>query len=221
MKYTGIIYKYTSPSGKVYIGQTARPAARKAEHHYDSTHKCCTIFHKAVKKYSWENFNYEVLRSITCDTKEDLTRQLGELEQAAIKLYNSLAPNGYNQAVGGPGPLGHKVSDEVRKQMSNSHKGILHTEEEKRKIALANTGHTLSENTKAKIAKARSIPIVQLTLLGEFVQEFPSAKIAADTLGLIRANITACCRKKPRVISVGGYKWMYKKDYYEYNIRST
>lgn len=34
--YNGIIYKQTSPSGKVYIGQTTNENKRKAQHKKDS-----------------------------------------------------------------------------------------------------------------------------------------------------------------------------------------
>ena len=47
---------------------------------------------------------------------------------------------------------------------------------------------------------------------GQFIKEYPSAKIAAEELGINRSNITACCRNKPKKLSVGGYKWKYKTD---------
>lgn len=210
--YVGIIYKYTSPSGKIYIGQTARPSARKAEHLYNASNKCVTIFHKAIKKYGWENFQYEVIQTIRCASKEQLKIALGKAEQEMIQRYNCLAPFGYNQAVGGEGPLGYKHSEEAKRQMSISHTGILHTEEERQKIAKANTGKKHSEETKQKIALKRNIPIIQLSMEGQFIKEYPSAKIAAEELGITRSNITACCRNKPKKLSVGGYKWKYKTD---------
>lgn len=212
-KYTGIIYKYTSPSGKVYIGQTARPVARRIEHLCDANHKCSTIFHKAIKKYGWENFNYEVLRTVTCNSEKELSEKLGELEQAAILLYNCLTPKGYNQAIGGSGPLGYKHTEKAKERIRLTHLGKLHTEEEKAKIAKANTGIKFTQERKDKISKAKSIPIIQLTKDGKFVKEWESAKTAAVYLNLVRSNITACCRKNPKVLSVGGFKWIYKHEY--------
>ena len=56
----GIIYKYTSPSGKHYIGKTINPKARKREHLCNSK-VLKTKFYSAVRKYGLESFEYEVL----------------------------------------------------------------------------------------------------------------------------------------------------------------
>jgi hypothetical protein len=51
----GVIYKYTSPSGKSYIGQTVREDQRKKEHYYLAycyeNSKFDTKFYKAIRKY--------------------------------------------------------------------------------------------------------------------------------------------------------------------------
>lgn len=214
-EYKGIIYKYTSPSGKIYIGQTIRPKKRRSEHHFSSLNKPDIVFHKAIKKYGWENFSYTVLVTIICSTKEVLKSTLNYFEQSFIKEYNSIIPNGYNQSLGGIGPIGYKHTLEERMKISKSHIGLLHTEEEKRKIASANTGIIFTKERKEKISRARSIPIIQLSLEGKFIKEYPSAKVAAEILHLNRTNITACCRHKPKHLTVGNYKWIYKKEYYE------
>ena len=88
----GIIYKLTSPSGKIYIGQTTRSFQQRLKEHI--TQSGCVILSFALKKYGFENFEKEIL--ITCD--DDLLN-IKEIEY--IKLFNSLEPNGYNIRTGG------------------------------------------------------------------------------------------------------------------------
>lgn len=54
-----IIYRHTSPSGKVYIGQTCR----KPEHRWNDgkNYEQCTLFFSAIQKYGWDNIKHEVL----------------------------------------------------------------------------------------------------------------------------------------------------------------
>jgi len=50
-KRTGIIYKYTSPSGKCYIGQTVNEISRKSKHK-NETMLAKTKFGTALRKYA-------------------------------------------------------------------------------------------------------------------------------------------------------------------------
>lgn len=56
-----------------------------------------------------------------------------------------------------------------------------------------------------------SIPVVQLTLDGEFIAEHPSATEAQKALGCVRSHIASVCKGKRS--STFGFKWMYKTDY--------
>ena len=89
----GIIYKITSPSGKVYVGQTVRSfEKRMREHKRDSS--CCTLIKRAIDKYGNEMV-YEII-------EEDVPQEhLDDREIYWIKELNSLAPDGYNLNTGG------------------------------------------------------------------------------------------------------------------------
>lgn len=88
----GTIYKYTSPSGKVYIGQTVNSQEQRARN--GEGYKGCPAFYRAIQKYGFENFIYEVLEEVEQE-------ELDEKEKYYIALYNSLVPNGYNILTGG------------------------------------------------------------------------------------------------------------------------
>ncbi|MDD4242702.1 MAG: NUMOD3 domain-containing DNA-binding protein [Bacilli bacterium] len=125
-----LIYKFTSPSGKSYIGQTCDLKRRKILHKNTNT---CRAFHNAIKKYGFENFIEEIL-------KENLTLEdANTFEEIYIEQYNTLAPNGYNLLSGG---LNKIPSEETLNKMSkNSNNkgennpmfGKTHTEESKQK----------------------------------------------------------------------------------------
>lgn len=56
--------------------------------------------------------------------------------------------------------------------------------------------------------KKRSIPILQFSKSGEFINEWPSAHEAERQLGIAQTHICACL--KGRYKSAGGFVWWYK-----------
>ena len=56
-----------------------------------------------------------------------------------------------------------------------------------------------------------SIPIVQLTLDGQFIMKWSCSMEAKRKCGIDQSHITKCCRGKLK--SAGGYKWMYLSDF--------
>lgn len=123
----GIIYMYTSPSGKSYIGQTWHESARKREHRLNRSGCGGALLHKAMRKYGYENILYCVLHKNIEEQSE-----LDRLEIEEIKNKNTMAPNGYNLSSGGA-------------------KGCCFSEESKKKISAALMGHEVSEEAREKI----------------------------------------------------------------------
>lgn len=105
----GIIYKYTSPSNKSYIGQTIQGNLRKSQHKSNAYSEIFTgrflPFYCAIRKYGFDSFIYEIL--ITIDEEdENLTTRLNELEIYYIGKYDTFN-NGYNASIGGGGLSGN------------------------------------------------------------------------------------------------------------------
>lgn len=68
-----IVYKYTSPSGKSYIGQTSTDRQNR-EGKNGLYYKQCTAFYNAILKYGLENFQYEILeKDISLEEAEKIT----------------------------------------------------------------------------------------------------------------------------------------------------
>lgn len=130
----GIIYKYTSPSGRIYIGQTTREKRRRQEFLNISESYGGRKIDCARKKHSPENFTYEVLCRLEFDTVKEAQTKLDELEQCYIAKYDSYR-NGYNMTLGGYTTLGMKASEDTRRKLSQiqkGRKGKPRTEQEKR-----------------------------------------------------------------------------------------
>ena len=114
--FKGIIYMYTFPNGKVYIGQTINPVSRKAQHFCESTGFRNIAFWRAYKKYG--TYHYEVLENVEEESKEYLCERLNLLEQEYISKYNSTNPNhGYNLTSGGKVCV---INEEGRRHMSEA-----------------------------------------------------------------------------------------------------
>lgn len=107
----GVIYMYTSPSGKMYIGKTIDPRRRKIEH-ARSNGKSPKL-HNAIKKYGFENLKYEVLETGVLDKDE-----LNLLEQYYIWYFMSYE-HGYNCTNGGDGSDGESAKIRNRRLPDN------------------------------------------------------------------------------------------------------
>jgi hypothetical protein len=102
----GIIYKITSPSGKVYVGQTIQEFKHRIRSHQRKDSKC-TLLKRAIQKYG-DEMKYEIV-------EEDVPQEhLDEREIYWINELHSLAPNGYNLNTGG------NYKKEITKEAKNN-----------------------------------------------------------------------------------------------------
>lgn len=115
----GIIYMFTNKvNGMKYVGQTIRERARYRAH----INRCESFIDRAITKYGIENFEYDVLHRCN-GTRENVIGELNFFEKKYIKKYDCICPNGYNMTSGGDNPT--LLSEESRKRISESHKGIV------------------------------------------------------------------------------------------------
>lgn len=92
-----IVYIYTFPNGKKYVGQTIHTLeerAKKGEGYINSP-----AVYNAIKKYGWTNIQ---IQTFSCNSKQEMDK----LEKYYIKLYNTTNNKyGYNLTIGGDGTL--------------------------------------------------------------------------------------------------------------------
>lgn len=123
---SGIIYRRFIINDKgvetSYVGQTCDPVKRHNDFlNLNVTYSGVRI-ENARRKYGPENFGYEVLEEITCDTDEELAARLNEREIFWIAEYDSFN-NGYNNSIGGGGGAsGYKHTEEYKQWQSEQSK---------------------------------------------------------------------------------------------------
>lgn len=111
---SNIIYKFTFPNNKVYIGQTKNRFLNRLTAHCNKSKDLKSIIHRAIQKY--KTFKVEILHQadINC---------LDTLEKLYIAKYKSTNREfGYNLDSGGN--LRKICSEETKKKMSKSRVGI-------------------------------------------------------------------------------------------------
>ena len=92
-----IIYKATNKiNGQSYIGLTTRTLRERQLEHQRHLNTENTYFHRAIKKYGIENFEWSII-----DDSSNSESELRQKETYYINKYNTLAPNGYNITTGG------------------------------------------------------------------------------------------------------------------------
>lgn len=138
------IYKITSPTGKIYIGQS-KDINRRKRNYKNGRCKNQIKLYNSILKYGWDEHMFEII--CECDELE-----LNKLELINIKkfgLFND--EHGMNLTSGGDHS---KHSDETKRKISDGNKGRVCSEETKRKISVANKGKRLgmksSDETKIK-----------------------------------------------------------------------
>lgn len=215
----GVIYKYTSPSGKCYIGQTINELSRKTKHKSE-TIKAKTKFGNALRKYGFDNFTYEVLIKFKPHPdKLKIKRVLDKLEKRYILLYDSMN-NGYNLNKGGEGNIGYAHSPETIaiikeasiKQWSNEENCKAQSERLK---GISKPPHSPERILQQKASAKNKKSVIKIISSTEYI-EFESINSAAESLGgesklKTRANkITECCNGTRS--SYLGFMWEFKVE---------
>lgn len=111
------IYKFTNKiNDKIYIGQTNNIEKRKRGHkstaYNPKSPDYTNAFHNAIRKYGWNNFNFEIVEEIDDSLGQEY---VDEREIFFIAYYKSLtSQNGYNIKIGGSGKMPHPKTFEER-----------------------------------------------------------------------------------------------------------
>ncbi len=172
------IYKATNIiNNKNYIGFTSNITTRKILHKHETYNPklsgYTSYFHNAIRKYSWDNFVWEILYQSL-----DREHTLKTMENYFINLYDTFN-NGYNMSVGGEGPLGYipsQESIEKRKRFGilNHFYGKKHSQETLKYLKAMNIGQIPwntgikdisiqgNKNPASKLTKENVITIRQL-----------------------------------------------------------
>lgn len=112
-----IIYKVENKiNGKIYIGKTIQSLdARRWSHIKDSRRGCEFYFHRAIRKYGIENFEWMIL------SETDNESKLNAMEKFYIMIYRKISLL-YNQTDGGEGCSGRITSETTKQKQSAYHK---------------------------------------------------------------------------------------------------
>lgn len=143
-----IIYLATNTvNGKQYVGQTVKLFEIRKSQHLSKTRlnaKCA--FHSALNKYGEEAFKWEIVEG--CANIDDLN----EAEEMWIEKLNTIAPNGYNLTTGG---FNYIVSDEAKKKMSKSKRGIKLSKEHRESLSKVRKGRIFSDEHRKKLSASK------------------------------------------------------------------
>jgi group I intron endonuclease len=138
------IYKITSPSRKVYIGQSKN--LKKRFRYYKSFHcKNQIALYRSFLKYSVENHTFEIIEECTIEL-------LNERERYWQENYNSVN-NGLNCLLTSTKEKKKVYSKETIEKMSNSLKGRIITKEWRENLSKSGKGRVFSQETRNKIIK--------------------------------------------------------------------
>lgn len=119
MECYGIIYKATNQLNNLsYIGQTVTSLNQRKHGHISCAKlRPESYFHRAIRKYGSENFEWEIIDyGIDCD-------DLNQKEIYWISHYNTYKGEGYNMVIGGNSNKGFKMSEEQKINLSISRGG--------------------------------------------------------------------------------------------------
>jgi group I intron endonuclease len=229
----GVIYKLTSPTNKVYIGQTIC-LAKRTRHYKTLQCEKQQVLYRSLKKYGFDAHKLEIIEQV--DVEILMEREKFWIEELQTNCAKYPKSNGLNLCDGGRGTRGRVASEESKIKNSILHKGKVMSEESRRKISLAGIGRNHSEESKMKMSvsnKGKLIssetrvkisqtlkgrnqhcfkrPIEQLNFsTGVVIEAFDSIRNAATQLGnsAYEANISSVCKGKFK--QAYGYGWRYK-----------
>ena len=180
------IYKITSPTNKVYIGQSWNIKNRWSCYKTLNCKSQPRIYNSLVK-YGVDNHKFEVLLDFDYDIKQ---YYLDHCEQFFMDYYRHEGFELMN--LKDAGNYG-KDSEETKKIKKAAVKG--------RK--------NYQENLDI-LKELKNKPILQFDLKNNFIKEYESIKEASLLNNINRGNIGSCCNNNRK--KAGGYIWKFKNN---------
>jgi group I intron endonuclease len=218
------IYKITSPTNKIYIGQSIE-IEKRWKAYFRLQCKGQIKLYNSFQKYGVDKHIFEVIEE--CSGDELLERETywkdyykvletpslccridgkggydsDETKKRKIKPKNLTIEQKIikNQKIS-DNTMGKKRSQETKDKLKGPK-----SNEHKQKIKESLLGRKISWN----VGKLKT-PILQYNLNGEFIKEWSYIKEAAKYYNINSANIVANC--KGRYKSTGGFIWKYKEN---------
>jgi group I intron endonuclease len=234
----GGIYKITSPSNLVYIGQSVNINRRFLKYKSNINNSTCqTKLNRSFLKYGIENHKFEIIEK--CAISE-----LNNKERYYQDFYNSIN-NGLNLTLTHCETKSGHLSEETKLKISKTRKekNLKFTEESikksiiskknkynndpsyKERLSKAQLGKKLTLETKLKISEALKNRIrhkesyekaaqktrkviLQINNNNEIVNIHNSIKEASEAIKCSKSSIINCLKGRCKTSS--GYKWEYK-----------
>ena len=195
------VYCYTSPSGKIYIGQTGQSIKARAGKD-GINYQQCPYFYKAIQKYGLENFKVDIL-------KDNLTHEEADYwEEYYINLLDSTnQAHGYNLAEGGQTSHPRQDHDYIFELFQRGYhiKDIQKITGRCRKTILESLvlyGISKEETT----ARAQKNACIQYSFQGEPLATFLSTDEAAKSVHGKMNTLAKAIRNK---VSYKGFFWSW------------
>lgn len=146
------IYKITSPSGAIYIGQSWDIKARFAYHRCLKIKSGCSFINRSLIKYGCVNHVFEIIHELPHDVDQSV---LDTYEILYMSQYKECGIVLMNIKEGGSRGKHSELSKQKISKNSYRWTGKNHSEDTKTKISNAAKGHTVSDATKKKISDTR------------------------------------------------------------------
>ena len=141
------IYKITSPTNKIYIGQSIDIENRFTKY------KCLDCknqirLYNSLKKYGFNKHKFEIVLECGIDDLNDNERYYQD-------LYLAIGKNGLNCKLTKSNDKSGLLSEETKVKIGKSNKGRIISENEKTRLKNINLGRKHSEETKLKMSLSR------------------------------------------------------------------
>ena len=198
-----IIYSiFNKVSRKHYIGSTwVKNSKGRLKEHFGELGR--NTHHSPKLQNSWNKHGKEAFEHFVIEKNEGNKEFRFSRESFWIKVFNSYK-NGYNCTEECNG-AGHPTSDEVKSRLS-----LIMKEGYKNgtRFPPNKKGEKRDPILMQEINSRKRVPIIQLTLEGDFIKNWEGAVDAYKDLKLSRTALGNALNKRSK--SCGGFKWKYK-----------
>lgn len=121
-KHDWVIYKMVNPTGSIYIGKTSNFTKRMS--HYRNLSLKQPKLLASLKKYGYGAHNVSVVETFNGNCNYADGKEMFWIRSYMSNFIKWPECNGLNLTNGGQGTIGYKATDELRKRLSDSHKGL-------------------------------------------------------------------------------------------------